>query len=49
MVASKGPTGRHMEFENGQLVVPDDPIIPCIEGGWDRGELFAFGPRRDEH
>ncbi len=36
-MASKGQSGssskgHRIEFKNGRLVVPDDPIIPFIEG-----------------
>ncbi|HVT44477.1 MAG TPA: isocitrate dehydrogenase (NADP(+)) [Thermoanaerobaculia bacterium] len=32
MTESRSPEGARIELQNGRLIVPDDPIIPYIEG-----------------
>jgi isocitrate dehydrogenase len=44
-IVSKGLTGRRIQFKNGQLVVPDDPIIPFIEGDGIGVDIWAASVR----
>jgi len=42
---SKGLTGRRIQFKADQLVVPDDPIIPFIEGDGIGTDIWAASVR----
>ena len=45
MVVSAGLTGRRIQFKDGQFVVPDDPIIPFIEGDGIGVDIWAASVR----
>jgi len=41
----KPETGTKIEVKNGELVIPDDPIIPFIEGDGIGGDIWAASVR----
>jgi len=39
------PQGSAIQYVNGQIVVPDDPIIPCIEGDGTGPDIWRASQR----